>query len=159
MTLILLFGTWRIPVGMGRYSTSFSVNHDDSILLVGKLGFSCFCHHFTPQYLVEEEEELKQRAIWLTVWDQDRVGTNKFLGELCIPLSSFDFGKSAPSWYKLQDYAETGILPSTPMPSSSKPPVGGATTPLRAAMESEPQKLLEEEEVPASLETKKSTEE
>lgn len=112
---------------------------------------------FIPQYHVEEEEELKQRAIWLTVWDQDRVGTNKFLGELCLALSSFNFEKSTPSWYKLQDYAQTGILPSTPIPPSSKPPPGGSATPLTAVMESEsePQKkILEEEEVPASTETK-----
>ena len=104
----------------------------------------------TQQYSVVQDD-LKQRAVWLSIWDQDRFGSNKFLGELCLPLSSLDLSDSTPYWYKLQDFAEAGgILPSTPVPSvssptSSNPPVGGMPTPFQAVQSEPRRKLLEEE--------------
>ena len=107
------------------------------------------------QYSVVKDD-LNQRAVWLSVWDQDRFGSNKFLGELCLPLSSLDLSDSIPYWYKLQDFAEAGgILHATPVPSASSPsptssptspkPVGGMPTPFQAVQSEPRRKLLEEE--------------
>ena len=47
--------------------------------------------------------ELDSRTLWLSVWDWDRFGRNKFLGEVRLPLSSLDLTDSSNHWHYLQD--------------------------------------------------------
>ena len=42
-------------------------------------------------------------TLWLSVWDWDRFGRNKFLGEVRLPLSSLDLTDSSNRWYDLED--------------------------------------------------------
>ena len=49
------------------------------------------------------ESELAHRTLWLSAWDWDRFGRNRFLGEIYIPLSSLNLSDTADSWYTLQD--------------------------------------------------------
>ena len=54
------------------------------------------------QYSVSESE-LSSRTLWLSVWDWDRLGRNQFLGEMRVPLQSFDLQDEAEIWYPLVD--------------------------------------------------------
>lgn len=49
-------------------------------------------------------EELNNTTLWLSVWDWDRMGRNKFLGEVRLPLLSKgrDLSNSNIQKYKLQ---------------------------------------------------------
>ena len=57
---------------------------------------------FPTQYDVGESE-LPSRTLWVSVWDWDRFGKNKFLGEVRLPLSSVDFSDSSEHWYQLHE--------------------------------------------------------
>jgi hypothetical protein len=46
----------------------------------------------------------------LSVWDWDRFGRNRFLGESYIPLSSLNLTDAADRWYTLQDKVVTSNL-------------------------------------------------
>ncbi|BFZ23353.1 hypothetical protein BsWGS_26392 [Bradybaena similaris] len=47
--------------------------------------------------------ELQSRSLWLTVWHNDRLGRNDFLGEVTIPLDYYRFDESSPQWFPLQE--------------------------------------------------------
>lgn len=49
-------------------------------------------------------EELNGTTLWLSMWDWDRMGRNKFLGEVRLPLLARgrDLSKSDVQKYKLQ---------------------------------------------------------
>ncbi|KAH9504706.1 Synaptotagmin-like protein 5 [Bulinus truncatus] len=49
--------------------------------------------------------ELESRTLWVTVWHNDRLGRNDFLGEVTIPLDYYRFEESEPRWYPLQERA------------------------------------------------------
>ena len=59
------------------------------------------CSH---QYKIAQSE-LSSRTIWLSVWDYDRFGRNRFLGEVHLPLSSLDLSQYSLEWYTLMDRA------------------------------------------------------
>ena len=42
-------------------------------------------------------------TLWLSVWDWDRFGRNRFLGEVRLPLTSMDLTDSEDKWYDLED--------------------------------------------------------
>ncbi|KAL8570940.1 hypothetical protein ACOMHN_023612 [Nucella lapillus] len=50
--------------------------------------------------------ELENRTLWLTVWHNDRLGRNDFLGEVTIPMDTYRFDDPSPCTYSL--------LPRTP---------------------------------------------
>ncbi|KAH9504705.1 Synaptotagmin-like protein 4, partial [Bulinus truncatus] len=56
------------------------------------------------QYSITRSE-LESRTLWVTVWHNDRLGRNDFLGELTIPLDYYRFEESEPRWYPLQERA------------------------------------------------------
>lgn len=58
--------------------------------------------NFFSQYEIEESD-VTSRTLWVSVWDWDRFGKNKFLGEVRLPLSSIDFGESSEHWYQLYE--------------------------------------------------------
>ena len=64
--------------------------------------FHCFWFHFCTQYDLPKSE-LNSRTLWLSVWDWNKFGRNQFLGEIRIPLSSFDLNVMRSQWYQLQD--------------------------------------------------------
>ena len=53
---------------------------------------------------------MSSRTIWLSVWDWDRFGRNQFLGEIHLPLSSFDFSNATDRWYFLEDKVKAGVV-------------------------------------------------
>ena len=59
------------------------------------------CSH---QYKIAQSE-LSSRTIWLSVWDYDRFGRNRFLDEVHLPLSSLDHSQYSLEWYTLMDRA------------------------------------------------------
>ena len=147
--LVNLNTLWEVELKLQALMTVVATLVNDRLLLSS-----------IQQYSVVKDD-VTQRAIWLSVWDQDRFGSNKFLGELCLPLSSLDLSDSTPFWYKLQDFAEAGgILHSAPVPSASSPtsptsptspkPVGGMPTPFQAVQSEPRRKLLEEEPTEAA---------
>lgn len=54
--------------------------------------------------------EIGLRTLWLTVWDWDKFGRNKFLGEVHFPLSSMNLTDPTDVWYTLQDRVSTYIV-------------------------------------------------
>ena len=43
--------------------------------------------------------------IWLSVWDNDVIGKNRFLGEVYIPLFNLDLEEDTyKQWYPLKDH-------------------------------------------------------
>ncbi|XP_076444658.1 uncharacterized protein LOC143282778 [Babylonia areolata] len=46
--------------------------------------------------------ELENRTLWVTVWHNDRLGRNDFLGEVLIPMDTYRFGDPTPCTYTLQ---------------------------------------------------------
>ena len=55
------------------------------------------------QYKVEKSE-FASRILWLSVWDWDRFGRNKFLGEVKLPLSTINLEEESDEhWYSLKD--------------------------------------------------------
>ena len=46
---------------------------------------------------------MKTRTLWLSVWDWDQFGSNQFLGEVRLPLSSLDLTDSKDQWYTLRE--------------------------------------------------------
>ena len=56
------------------------------------------------------ESEFPSHTLWLSVWDWDRFGRNKFLGEVRFPLSEVDFAvSSSEQWYPLKDKVMSGL--------------------------------------------------
>ncbi len=54
------------------------------------------------QYEVDKMK-LTSRTLWLTMWDWDMFGKNKFLGEVSLPLSDAILNGPSTGWYPLQD--------------------------------------------------------
>ncbi|XP_048236631.1 synaptotagmin-like protein 2 isoform X3 [Haliotis rufescens] len=52
---------------------------------------------------VISKSEVENRALWVTVWHNDRFGRNDFLGEVMIPMDCYKFGDASLKWYPLQD--------------------------------------------------------
>ena len=61
---------------------------------------------------------MSSRTLWLSVWDWDIFGRNRFLGEVRLPLSSLDLSVSKNYWYSLLDKVKLLILTSSTPPSS-----------------------------------------
>ena len=57
--------------------------------------------YIDTQYNISQGE-LENRTLWLTVWHNDRLGRNDFLGEVTIPMDTYRFGDSTPKTYPLQ---------------------------------------------------------
>ncbi|XP_030644416.1 synaptotagmin-like protein 1 [Chanos chanos] len=55
----------------------------------------------TLRYKVRRPD-LKARVLSVSVWHQERVKRNVFLGEVEVPLSRWDWGQSQPTWHNLQ---------------------------------------------------------
>ena len=73
------------------------------IVMCTTLGTSAaYCCTLAPQYK-QPEAELTSRTLWLSVWDWDRFGKNRFLGEVRLPLSSLDLQDTTDQWYQLKD--------------------------------------------------------
>ena len=55
------------------------------------------------QYKISRED-LTQNTLWVSVWNWDITGTNKFLGEVVVPLNSseLDLSSSKDLKYTLQ---------------------------------------------------------
>ena len=45
---------------------------------------------------------LPEHELWLSVWDQDRLGRNQFLGEVRLQLHKLDLTDIKEHWYPLQ---------------------------------------------------------
>lgn len=56
------------------------------------------------QYGKLDVAELPTRTLWVTVWHWDRLGRNKFLGEIRLPLSTLDLTNSADIYHNLNEY-------------------------------------------------------
>ena len=56
------------------------------------------------------ESELKEKTLWLSVWDWDRFGKNQFLGEVRVPLSEFDLSTKTEKWWPLTDKVPSSYL-------------------------------------------------
>lgn len=57
------------------------------------------------------------RTLWLTMWNHDTFGHNDFLGEVMLPLdtyqdSGFSWDDPSPNWYPLRERVST--TPSSP---------------------------------------------
>ncbi len=65
------------------------------------------------QYEVEESD-LPSCTLWVSVWDWDRFGKNKFLGEVRLPLSAINFSDDSEQWYQLYEKVRcSATYPST----------------------------------------------
>ena len=49
------------------------------------------------------KSDLMSRTLCVSVWDWDRFGSNDFLGEVQLHLSSLDLTDTVDHWYRLQD--------------------------------------------------------
>lgn len=54
------------------------------------------------QYSIPKSD-LTSHTLSVSVWDWDRLGSNDFLGEVQLHLSSLDLTDTIDHWYKLQD--------------------------------------------------------
>ena len=64
-------------------------------------------HSFVGQFKIGFDEMLT-RTLWLAMWNHDTFGHNDFLGEVMLPLdtyqeSGFNWDDPSPNWYPLQD--------------------------------------------------------
>ena len=53
-------------------------------------------------------DEMLTRTLWLAMWNHDTFGHNDFLGEVMLPLdtyqeSGFTWEDPSPNWYPLQE--------------------------------------------------------
>ncbi|XP_014668262.1 PREDICTED: flocculation protein FLO11-like [Priapulus caudatus] len=53
--------------------------------------------------------ELQTRTLWLSVWHDDKLGRNVFLGEVQIPLNTFNFQDTMPGWYPLTSRIDSSL--------------------------------------------------
>ena len=64
----------------------------------------------------ENSDQLHDRVIWLTIWNSNKFGSNLFLGEACISMSTFvtNLNQSFKMFYscKLVDFSITGVVMS-----------------------------------------------
>ena len=56
--------------------------------------------------------DIGNRILWLSVWNWDQFGRNKFLGEVRLPLASMNLKDGTDHWYSLQD-KEVAVEPDT----------------------------------------------
>ena len=59
-------------------------------------------------------EELITRTLWLAMWNHDTFGHNDFLGEVMLPLdtyqdSGFSWDDPSPNWYPLRERVSLGV--------------------------------------------------
>ena len=52
------------------------------------------------QYKVQRDK-LSIRTLWLSVWNWDKSRIDQFLGEVRVPLSSFDLSSETEDWHQL----------------------------------------------------------
>ncbi len=69
---------------------------------------SVYISLYFKQYKVGENE-FPTRILWVSVWDWDRLGKNKFLGEVRLPLSTIDFRDCSEQWYQLTEKVSRSI--------------------------------------------------
>ena len=54
--------------------------------------------------------DIGTRELWVSVWDWDKFGRNKFLGEVRFPLGSKNLTDSRELWYNLQEKVRETFL-------------------------------------------------
>lgn len=77
-----------------------------------ELRFNCtqtMCMHGHPGFLLGlffvqyklQPKDLGQSVLWVSVWDNAKLGRNTFLGEIRLDLSAVDFSKASPRTFNL----------------------------------------------------------
>ncbi|XP_074642452.1 synaptotagmin-like protein 4 isoform X3 [Tubulanus polymorphus] len=66
------------------------------------------------------KSELESRTLWISVWHNDRLGRNAFLGEVTINMDYFEFKDPVPQWHQLEERSKditdtNGTLKHPPM--------------------------------------------
>ena len=66
--------------------------------------FVCFLFFCSPrvQYKMSRSE-LRTKTLWVSVWDNARLGHNTFLGEVRLVLSNVDFLRQDADVFELQE--------------------------------------------------------
>jgi hypothetical protein len=58
---------------------------------------------FLFQYKIHDRPVISNCTVWLSVWNNDILGRNDFLGEVYISLSTLNLNNKSQKWYTLQD--------------------------------------------------------
>jgi synaptotagmin-like protein len=57
----------------------------------------------TLTYKIHDRPVISNCTVWLSVWNNDILGRNDFLGEVYISLSTLNLNNKSQKWYTLQD--------------------------------------------------------
>ena len=77
-----------------EYNETFTVSYSP---------FSVYLSVILCQQYEGDIDSVEERTLQVTMWSQDRIGHNKFLGEVRLNLKHISLSDTSYQWYSLQD--------------------------------------------------------